>query len=101
MYKRVTEELLRQHLGDASIPMEHLGPVIAAANYWVADIHPGDWTEDILLGATMLAATLYRRRNSPGGIEVFGDGSIAHVVRSDPHVSMLLGLGGWTKPQLG
>lgn len=43
-----------------------------------------------MLGATMLAAKLHRRRNSPGGTESV-DGTVAsYVARYDPDISRLL-----------
>ena len=42
------------------------------------------------LGATMLAARLHRRRNSPGGIESFVADGAVYVSRQDPDVAVLL-----------
>jgi hypothetical protein len=46
----------------------------------------------------MLGARLWRRKSTPGGVEVFGDGGMAYVRRTDPDVAMLLQLGDWAKP---
>lgn len=76
--------------------------VVAAVNSKVAQWHgytpDSEWTDAHKLGALMLAAHLYRRRNTPGGVESFNELGPVYVQRSDPHVSMLLGLGGWTPP---
>lgn len=49
-------------------------------------------TDAAKLGATMLAAKLHRRRNSPYGTESV-DGSVAsYVARYDPDISRLLGI---------
>lgn len=42
------------------------------------------------LGATMLAARLHRRRNSPAGIESFTADGAAYVTRYDPDAALLL-----------
>jgi hypothetical protein len=58
-----------------------------------------DWTvedvADLVLGANMLVARLWQRRNSPLGFEAIADQGAAYVSRNDPDVAMLLGLGGW------
>lgn len=51
------------------------------------------WDPDTALGAVMLAARIYRRRNTPSGVETFTDVSTAYVARSDPDISRLLRLG--------
>ena len=43
------------------------------------------------LGGIMLAARLFRRRNSLGGIESLGDGGIAYIARQDSDIARLLG----------
>lgn len=53
------------------------------------------------LGATMLAARLYRRRNSPEGVASFTQDGAVYVQKSDPDVAMLLGLGSWSMPVVG
>lgn len=52
-------------------------------------------------GATMLAARVWRRRNSPAGVESYGDLGPTYVQRNDPDVAMLLGLGYYTVPVVG
>ena len=60
-----------------------------------------EWPAHVVTGATMLAARLFRRRNSPGGVEAFGQDGAAYVMRTDPDVAQLLGLGGWSPPVVG
>ena len=48
----------------------------------------------------MLAARLFRRRNSPGGVEAFTDGAV-YVARTDPDVAALLSIGPYKPPQVG
>lgn len=60
-----------------------------------------DWPADITRGANMLAGRLYRRKNSPGGIESFGDLGPVYVQRRDPDIAMLLSIGTHAFPQVG
>jgi hypothetical protein len=53
------------------------------------------------LGATMLAARLYRRRNSPEGVASFAADGAVYVQRNDPDVAMLLGIGAYAPPVVG
>jgi hypothetical protein len=58
------------------------------------------WPDDALQGAVMLAARMYRRRNTPSGIEAFTD-AVVYVPRRDSDVDMLLRVGGYATPQVG
>lgn len=60
-----------------------------------------EWPEDIVEGSMMLAARLYRRRNSPSGVESFGAEGAVYVQRHDPDIAMLLELGTHAGPQVG
>lgn len=62
-----------------------------------------DWTgaADVVEGANLLASRLFRRKNSPAGVEAFGSDGLAYVQRQDPDVAMLLGLGPWQSPAVG
>lgn len=99
--------MVAEHLGmRADDPHRaELAAPVAAVNAKVRQWHEygaeDTWTDSHLLGATMLAAHLHRRRNTPGGVESFNEMGAQYVQRSDPHVSMLLGLGGWTAPKVG
>lgn len=53
------------------------------------------WPADRFRGAVMLAAKLHRRRNSPDGLTANEEYGPVYVARSDPDISMLLGLGRW------
>lgn len=48
------------------------------------------WTDDIRLGATMLTARFYRRRNSPSGIDTVTDAGAIYLPRRDADVDTLL-----------
>lgn len=73
----------------------------------VADTDPAaaDWNADelahIVQGSILLAARLFRRRNSPDGVAAFGDSGPAYVARTDPDVALLLQLGTNTAPSVG
>lgn len=79
-----------------------LAECVAATNAWVSGIPyvvgppalPEPWPDDVNLGATMLAARLYRRRNSPAGLELL-DGGVVYTDRRDADVDKLLHLGRW------
>lgn len=79
--------------------------VAASVNVLVARWKGGPpaegWGADVRQGATMLASRLYRRRNSPGGVEVFGAEGATYVSRNDPDVAMLLSIGAYTPPVVG
>lgn len=55
---------------------------------------------EVYQAAVMLAARLVRRRNSPGGVESFGD-SILYVARFDPEIARALRSGNWALPGVG
>lgn len=59
------------------------------------------WNADTVLGANMLAVRFWRRKDTPGGVEVYGDFGIAYVRRLDPDVAQLLELGDWSRPAVG
>lgn len=104
---RVTADAVANHLAlkDPAAARDQLDYAVAAVNEQVARWHGYEpeepFTPSHLLGGIMLAAHLYRRRNTPGGVEQFNELGVAYVQRSDPHVSQLLGLGAWTPPRVG
>ena len=67
----------------------------------VASLVPLEWPDNITRGATMLASRLWRRKNSPAGVEQFGSLGAAYVMRTDPDIAMLLRLGSWASPEVG
>lgn len=57
---------------------------------------PADgWKPHHHLGATMLAARLYRRKDSPGGVAQFGMEGASYVSGNWPDIAMLLGAGNY------
>lgn len=73
----------------------HIAVVVPAVNAFVRRIgHTGDdLPADVVQGAVMLAGRITRRRNSPAGVENFGDLGATYVARYDPDIEALLGLG--------
>lgn len=73
----------------------HIAAVVPAVNAFVRRVgHDGDaLPADVVQGAIMLAARITRRRNSPAGVEAFGDLGTTYVARYDPDIEQLLGLG--------
>jgi len=57
--------------------------------------------DDTVTGAKMLAARLYRRRNSPSGVEAITDAGTSFVARYDSDISRLLQLDGFAPPRIG
>ena len=48
-----------------------------------------------------LTARLYARKGTPAGIATFGELGAATILRTDPDVQMLLGLGRYATPRIG
>lgn len=74
---------------------------VEAVNELVSSWHGDSWPRGAHLGAVMLAARYHRRRNSPGGVETFGDGGAAYVPRYDADLDRLLRINAWASPQVG
>lgn len=55
---------------------------------------------EVMQAGVMLAARLYRRRNSAGGIEAMAD-SVVYVARYDPEIERALRSGSWRMPAVG
>ncbi|WP_024794195.1 hypothetical protein [Tomitella biformata] len=99
-----TAEQVRQYLRlDAGVDTDLLEGTTAAVidliGGWKGD--PAVWRPKWTQGGIMLAARLYRRRNSPAGVESFGDMGTAYVQRNDPDLALLLDLGRYTAPAVG
>lgn len=92
---------------------EHVDRAVASSNAFVASLpvvanlgldddgNPVAWTDDINLGAIMLASRLYRRRASASGVEAITEGGAQYVARYDSDISRLLQIDGYQKPQIG
>lgn len=55
-------------------------------------------TADVLIGAALLVSRLNARKGSPQGLASFGEFGPAAVLRVDPDVERLLGIGRYGKP---
>jgi len=53
----------------------------------------------VVLGAKMLGARLWARRGSPQGVASFAEFGPAEILRYDPDIQRLLGLGRYAKPR--
>ena len=85
---------------------DELAPVIAAVEALVTSYNetPVDgeqWPANLQLGAVMLAARIYRRRNSPAGVESMGEIGPVYVSRNDPDLAQLLKIGKYAPPKVG
>lgn len=85
---------------------DELVPVIAAVDALVTSYNeaPADgeqWPANLQLGAVMLAARIYRRRNSPAGVESMGEIGPVYVSRNDPDLAQLLKIGKYAPPKVG
>jgi hypothetical protein len=52
-------------------------------------------------GAVMYAARELRRRNSPAGVETFGDAGLTFVAKYDPDIDRALHTGAYLRPGVG
>jgi hypothetical protein len=83
-----------------------LSDVVAAVNATVrrlpcADVDAATWPADVERGANMLGVRLFRRKNTPSGVESFGDNGPIYVRRNDPDIAQLLQLGDYESPMVG
>jgi hypothetical protein len=53
----------------------------------------GSWAKHQRTGGTLLAARLERRKDSPGGLQEFGEGGATYVAGNWTDVALLLGIG--------
>lgn len=88
---------------------KHLALIVPAVNEYVeglpsiSRVESGittGWAPSTTLGATMLAARLYRRKNSQNGIESVGDMS-TYVSRYDSDIARLLNIDTFKMPMVG
>lgn len=93
---------------------ERLGQIVAAVNSMVrtwrcaedssapdTPVENRVWKSATVEGCTLLTARLFRRKNSPAGVEAFTESGPVYVRRQDPDVAMYLGLGDWAPPMIG
>jgi hypothetical protein len=87
--------LLLQWFGENDLYYLDYPPALQDEKYYY------QWKPQFTHGATMLAARIYRRRNSPAGVESFGELGPLYVQRNDPDIAILLGLGSYRRPAVG
>lgn len=92
---RAVNSLLKQWFGEDDIYYLDYPPSLQDQKYYYT------WKQQFAHGATMLAARIYRRRNSPAGVESFGELGPLYVQRNDPDIAILLGLGSYRRPAVG
>ncbi len=88
---------------DDDLITDVVGAVNALMALWfgTAAIAADGWPANQEQGAVMLAARVYRRRNSPSGVESLGELGPVYVSRNDPDIAALLGLGAYERPTVG
>ncbi|MFJ1461004.1 hypothetical protein [Nocardia sp. N2S4-5] len=59
------------------------------------------WAAHLRHGATMLAARMWRRRGTPSGVESAGEFGAFYVMRNDPDIAAMIGLGNHLPPKVG
>jgi hypothetical protein len=59
------------------------------------------WPDRIAQGTLMLASRIYRRKNSPAGVEAFSTDGAVYVSRNDPDIASFLGMGVHQPPTVG
>lgn len=84
----------------------HLMLIVPAVNEYVEGLpsifreSDGSWAPQTKLGAIMLAARWYKRKDSQEGTTLIGDTAL-YVARYDADVSRLLNIDSFSKPVIG
>lgn len=103
-----TLAMVKVHLGMTDeVDDLRLQPKVDAANALVLGLPvtaslplDGVWPADVALGATLLAAHLWRRKNSPAGQVPTGAQGAVYVQRADPDIAQLLRVGDYETPSV-
>lgn len=101
---RAQLKLKAEDMADDELITENVEAVNNVVRSWrISQLAVGaeQWPPRVIRGATMLAARLFRRRNSPAGVEAFTSEGAIYVQRNDPDVAMLLQLGSYSPPMVG
>lgn len=72
-----------------------------AADSLTYSLAPPAWPPYVTMGALMLCTRLWRRKDSPAGVEAFTEQGAVYVSRNDPDVAQLLQVGNYTPPKVG
>jgi hypothetical protein len=97
---RVNRMLERAEDDVDPVVLEVVEAVLVLVPRWLTK-PAGGWSADQKLGATMLAARLYRRKDSPGGMAQFGMDGTGYVSGNWPDVALLLGIGSYAVGRVG
>ncbi|MEJ4100726.1 hypothetical protein V5S96_10220 [Corynebacterium mastitidis] len=100
----VTPEAVADYLGESTAALPELAEITEAVTALIIGYKgaPTDkWGADVAFGAKMLCARIYRRRNSPAGVEALGELGPVYVSRNDPDLAQLLKLGRYAPLQVG
>jgi hypothetical protein len=92
-----------------SLTVDDAGASVAAAvaatnslvRGWLPPAPDGEWPAHHRYGANLLAARLWRRKDSPGGMLQFGMEAAVYVSGNWPDVALMLGLGEYRIPRVG
>lgn len=76
----------------AAAHVERARPDLFLAGVFTADAA-------VRYGAALLAARLYARKQSPAGLASYGEFGPAAVLRLDPDIERLVGIGRYAKPR--
>lgn len=103
---RLAAEEIARWLGSKQTPTNEMQEIAQAVTYYVnglpaIDKESGSWAATTRTGAVMLGARLYKRRNSPNGIESFAEVGNTYVSRYDSDIARLLNLEAFSKPRVG
>lgn len=107
-----TRDLVKDHLritgsADDTVLDGVVGAVNAIVRSWPVaqpfdtDPAPAGWSDNVVYGSTLLAARLFRRRNTPDGVAAFSDSGPVYLSRNDPDVALLLEVGNNKMPAVG
>lgn len=104
----ISDQQVADWLG-APVADDHLKKVVTAVNSYVDALpsidRTGDegreWAANTTLGAIMLAARLYKRRNSPNGVEAFSEIGTTYVSRYDSDIARMLHIEQFRRPRIG
>lgn len=78
----------------AAVVVERARPDLLVGDTFLAD-------EAVVFGAALQASRYFARRNSPTGLASYGDFGPAAVLRLDPDIERLIGVGRYAQPRIG
>jgi hypothetical protein len=93
--------MLSLTVDDGDLVASSVAAVNSLVRGWLTPAPDGEWAPHHTYGATLLAARMYRRKDSAEGVVAFGVEGATYVSRNDPDVALLLGLGAYQTPRVG